>query len=330
MQSRKGKGFVSMNLMEIYQELKDDLNQIEQELYEAIDSEYELMLQTASHLLKAGGKRIRPIFVLLGGRSGTYHFDRLKHIAVALELIHMATLVHDDVIDNADRRRGKPTVKAKWDNQVAMYTGDFILAQALARVTEVAIPRVHQILSQALVDMCIGEIEQIQALYQWNQSLKCYFHRIKRKTALLIAVSCQLGGLVAEAPEKVVQALYRYGYYVGMAFQITDDILDFTGTEQQLGKPAGSDLKQGNITLPVLASFRDPSIREVIINELKSGAPDMNRVIQLIKESGGIAYAKGIAQRYLEKARQSVAELQSVHSKIPLIKITNFIEQRTF
>ncbi|MDQ0337657.1 heptaprenyl diphosphate synthase [Caldalkalibacillus uzonensis] len=319
-----------MNLMDIYQELKDDITAIEQELYRSIDSNYALISETSSHLLKAGGKRIRPVFVLLGGKSGAYDIERLKHVAVALELIHMATLVHDDVIDNAETRRGKPTVKAKWDNRVAMYTGDFILAQALARVTHLANPRVHQILSKAMVDMCVGEIEQIQALYQWNQSLKTYFMRIKRKTALLIAVSCQLGGLVCDAPERVVHALYRYGYYVGMAFQITDDILDFTGSEQQLGKPAGSDLRQGNITLPVLASFKDPAIREKIISEFKSGTPDMPKIINLIKQSGGIAVAKTIAQRYLEKARQSLEDLQAVYSKKTLIKITDFIEQRTY
>ncbi|EGL82858.1 heptaprenyl diphosphate synthase component II [Caldalkalibacillus thermarum TA2.A1] len=319
-----------MNLMDIYQELKDDIHVIEQELFRSIDSHYPLIEEAASHLLKAGGKRIRPVFVLLGGKSGVYDIERLKHVAVALELIHMATLVHDDVIDDAETRRGKPTVKAKWDNRVAMYTGDFIFAQALSRITRLSDPRVHQILSKAIVDMCVGEIEQIQALYQWNQSLKTYFMRIKRKTALLMAISCQLGGLVCNAPEPVVRALYRYGYYVGMAFQITDDILDFTGSEKQLGKPAGSDLRQGNITLPVLASFRNPAIRDAIINEFKSGSPDMPKIINLIKQSGGIHVAKTIAQRYLEKARRSLEDLQSVYSKKTFIQITDFIEQRTY
>jgi heptaprenyl diphosphate synthase len=319
-----------MNLMEIYNDLKDDLAVVERELYRSIESPFPLLQETSSHLLKAGGKRIRPVFVLLGGKTGTYDIDRLTHVAVALELIHMATLVHDDVIDNASTRRGRPTVKAKWDNRTAVFTGDFILAKALERITQLTDPRIHRILSKAMVDMCVGEIEQIEALYQWNQSLKTYFWRIRRKTALLMAISCQLGGLVSQAQETVVRALYRYGYYVGMAFQITDDILDFTGNEKQLGKPAGSDLKQGNITLPVLVSFRDPAIREFVINEFNTGSPDIPKIINTIIQSGGIALAKKIAQRYLAKARQALMDLEPMYSRDTFFQITDFIEQRTY
>src|SRR5690606_27346692 len=123
----------------------------------------------SSHYLKAGGKRIRPVFVLLSGKFGQYDRERLKHVAISLELIHMATLVHDDVIDDAETRRGQQTVKAKWDNRLAMYTGDYVLAEGLMMITELNIPRVHQILSRALVQMTIGEIEQIRDFHQWNQ-----------------------------------------------------------------------------------------------------------------------------------------------------------------
>jgi heptaprenyl diphosphate synthase len=319
-----------MNLLEIYKELNSDIKLIEDELHQSVYTPHALMKETSTHLLKAGGKRIRPVFVLLGGKNGDYDLDRLKSVAVALELIHMATLVHDDVIDNAETRRGQLTVKSKWDNRVAMYTGDYIMAKALGYITHLKDPRIHQILAKAIVDMCLGEVEQIQALYQWNQSFKTYFLRIKRKTALLMAISCQLGGLACHTSEEVSRALYRYGYYVGMAFQITDDILDFTGTEKQLGKPAGSDLLQGNITLPVLASFRDPDVRKQIISEFDTGAPNMARVIDLVKRSGGIHCAKGIARKYLAKAKESLHDLSSTTSKDTFLKITQFIEQRNF
>lgn len=319
-----------MNLIDIYKELKNDLHYIEDELHRTVDTPHMLMKQTSAHLLHAGGKRIRPMFVLLGGKNGNYDLEKLKAVAVALELIHMATLVHDDVIDDAERRRGKLTVKAKWDNQIAMYTGDYIIAQALSYITQLDNPRIHQVLSKAIVEMCLGEIEQIRALYQWNQSLRTYFLRIKRKTALLMAVSCQLGGLVCDTSEEVTQALYRYGYYVGMAFQITDDILDFTGTEKQLGKPAGSDLLQGNITLPVLASFKDPVVRNLIISEFDQKNPNMSQIIELVKTSGGITFAKEIAQRYLHKARETVLQLNSAKSQETFMSITQFIEQRNY
>lgn len=319
-----------MNLLDIYKELKNDLHYIEDELHRTVDTPHPLMKQTSAHLLHAGGKRIRPMFVLLGGKNGDYDLEKLKSVAVALELIHMATLVHDDVIDHADTRRGKLTVKAKWDNQIAMVTGDYIFAQALGYITHLENPRIHQVLSKSIVDMCLGEIEQIKDQYQWNQSLKTYLLRIKRKTALLMAISCQLGGLVCGSSEEVSRALYRYGYYVGMAFQITDDILDFTGTEKQLGKPAGSDLLQGNITLPVLASFKNTVIREMIINEFDQRDPNMSRIIELVKNSGGISCAKEIAQKYLHKARESVKHLSSANSQETFMGITHFIEQRNF
>lgn len=319
-----------MKLIEIYKELIDDLQFIERELDQAIDTPHPMMRDTSKHLLHAGGKRIRPVFVLLGGKCGHYDIDKIKYVAVALELIHMATLVHDDVIDNAATRRGKPTVKAKWDNRIAMYSGDYILARALQYITNIPDPRVHHILSQAMVEMCIGEIEQIKALYQWNQNLRTYLLRIKRKTALLMAISCQLGGIVCQASEEVVQALYRFGYYVGMAFQITDDILDFTGTEKQLGKPAGSDLLQGNVTLPVIASFHDPKVKEEIINQFEGGQPNMTYIIQLVKKSGGIGFAKELALTYLTKARDALAGIQGKSSVDTLLQITDFIEKRSY
>lgn len=319
-----------MKLIEIYKELIDDLHVIEKELHQTIDTPHLVMKEASEHLLNAGGKRIRPVFVLLSGKFGEYNIDNLKYVAVALELIHMATLVHDDVIDNAETRRGKLTVKSKWDNRVAMYTGDYIVAKALYYITSSPQPRVHQILSKSIVEICIGEIEQIKALFHWNQSLRTYLLRIKRKTALLMAISCQLGGLACHASEEAVQALYRFGYYVGMAFQITDDVLDFTGTEKQLGKPAGSDLLQGNVTLPVLASFHDPMIKEKIIREFDDGQPNMAYIIKLVKASGGIGYAKQMAHQYLDKARRSLSGIHNSNNMDTLLQITDFIEERSY
>lgn len=321
-----------MKLVDIYKELKDDLGLIEDELHRAIQTPHVLMEETSAHLLKAGGKRIRPIFVLLGGKQGTYDIERLKSVAVALELIHMASLVHDDVIDDAQTRRGIHTVKAKWDNKIAMYTGDYIFANALHYISQLQNTTLHQVLSKAIVDMCYGEIEQIRALYVWDQSIKTYFQRIKRKTALLMAVSCQLGGVACQADEKSLRALYRYGYNVGMAFQITDDILDFTATEKQLGKPAGSDLLQGNITLPVLAAFNDPVIRSSIMAEFSDNTsrPNIPQIIEWVKKSGGIDCSKEVAKKYLQKARDAVLSLPERKSRNTLTHIADFIEQRNF
>lgn len=231
--------------------LNSDIDIIEKELEAKIQANSLLLKEASLYTLQAGGKRIRPVFVLLAGKFGNYDIEILKNVAVALEFIHMASLVHDDVIDDAELRRGKPAIKTKWGNKVAMYTGDYILALSLEIITKVKQPAVHQILANTIVEVCIGEIEQIRDKYRFNQNFRDYFRRIKRKTALLIATSCQLGAIAAGAKEDIHKKLFRFGYYVGMSYQIIDDILDFTSTEKALGKPAGGDLLQGNITAPV-------------------------------------------------------------------------------
>jgi heptaprenyl diphosphate synthase len=289
-----------MKLLDIYARMKKDIAFIERELEDSIHTDHAMLRETSLHLLKAGGKRIRPVFVLLAAQFGRYDLERVKHIAVPLELIHMATLVHDDVIDDAHTRRGQLTVKSKWDNRIAMYTGDYIFAKALTVVTQLPNPQIHQILSEAIVDVCIGEMEQIRYFFRTDQSIRTYLLRIKRKTALLIAISCQLGAVAADAPEAYSRALYRFGYFAGMAFQIRDDILDLTGTEKQLGKPPGSDIKQGNITLPVLLALRDPELRAPLLDEigriqLADGQTDVEPFLRLIRQSRYVDEADCVA-----------------------------------
>lgn len=320
-----------MKLKMMYSFLNADLNLIEKELEETIQAEHPLLRQAGLHLLHAGGKRIRPVFVLLAGKFGDYNIDRIKYVAVALELIHMASLVHDDVIDDASMRRGKPTIKAKWDNKIAVYTGDYILARSLELMAKVERIHAHKILSHSLVELNIGEIEQIKDKYNFDQNVRTYFRRIKRKTALLIAVSCQLGAIASDASEDIHRKLYLFGYYVGMAFQITDDILDFTGTEEQLGKPAGSDLLQGNITLPVLFALQDPVLQSKIRNVSETTTyEEIQPLIQTIKESSAIEYSTEISSRYLEKAYKILRELPQNRARNTLYNIAKFIGKRKF
>lgn len=323
-----------MKLSDIYRYIRADINKIEKELEQNIDAEHPILYEASTHLLKAGGKRIRPVFVLLSAKFGDYDLEEVKKIAVPLELIHMGSLVHDDVIDDAELRRGKKTVKAQWDNRIAMYTGDYIFGKAIEIASQCKHKGIHKHLANAMVQICIGEIDQIRDQYNWNQNLRTYFRRIKRKTALLIAISCQLGALVSNAPKKYVRELYRFGYFVGMAFQITDDILDFVGTEKQLGKPAGSDLMQGNVTLPALyAMEHHPTIRERIIrlfNEKMIPKEEMKEIIEQIKESGAVEYSKKMADKYLEKAKRSLSILPDNQARRSLIQIADYIGDRKF
>jgi heptaprenyl diphosphate synthase len=320
-----------MKMKLLYTYLNSDLTLIEKELEESIQAESLLLRQASLHLLKAGGKRIRPVFVLLGGRFGNYDINVIKNVAVSLELIHMASLVHDDVIDDAELRRGQPTIKAKWDNRIAMYTGDYIFARALELMTEISNPVAHQILSDTIVELSVGEIEQIKDKYNFDQNLRNYLLRIKRKTALLIAASCQLGAVVSDVSDEDHRKLYRFGYYVGMSFQITDDVLDFTGTEKELGKPAGGDLLQGNITLPVLYAMEDVRIRRRVTSVHENmDREELDVILKMVQESGAIEKSLSLSDRYLEKALAILEELPPNKAKKSLRDIAKFIGKRKY
>ncbi|MCP2036361.1 heptaprenyl diphosphate synthase [Planomicrobium sp. HSC-17F08] len=316
----------------LYSDLKPELDMIEKELEQAVDSESLLLNDASLHLLQAGGKRIRPVFVLLAGKFGNYNIDVMKQVAVPLELIHMASLVHDDVIDDSETRRGKPTVKAEWNNSVAMYTGDFILARALEYISEIDSPKLHHILSKTMIEVCRGEIIQIEDKYKLDQNLRDYLRRIKRKTALLISSSCELGALVSGTDEKTAAHLRRFGYFIGMSFQIIDDILDFTSTDEELGKPAGSDFIQGNITLPILCARKNPEVYSLLKNSLGKELTESERlgIVKTIRDSPAIDEAKAISERYLQKALQELAYLPKSPANKTMRKIAFFIGKRKF
>jgi heptaprenyl diphosphate synthase len=321
-----------MKLKLLYADIKSDIDVIENELEKALNSSSHLLNDASIHLLQAGGKRIRPVFVLLSAKFGNYDIEQMKNIAVPLELIHMGSLVHDDVIDDSDMRRGRQTVKAQTNNRVAMYTGDFIFARALQYVTTIENVRAHQILANTMVELVNGEVIQIEDKFRFNQNIKDYFRRIKRKTALLIESSCELGAVVSGADEKTTRHLRRYGYFVGMSFQIVDDILDFTATDKQLGKPAGSDLLQGNITLPILLMKDEPALQPYIQKVAAGELTEQERLdmLKLVRNSQAIEDAGKISEMYLKKALAEVEALPNHPMKKKLRDIALFIGKRKF
>ncbi|MGX9133830.1 heptaprenyl diphosphate synthase component II [Rummeliibacillus sp. JY-2-4R] len=321
-----------MKLKLLYADLQSDIRIIEKELESALDSSSHYLKDASLHLLKAGGKRIRPVFVLIGAKFGEYDIQQMKNVAVPLELIHMASLVHDDVIDDSELRRGRPTVKSQLNNRVAMYVGDFIFAKALEYMTKIENPKAHKILSKTMVEICVGEIIQIEDKMQLNQNIRDYFRRIKRKTALLISSSCQLGAVAAGADDKVSNHLKRFGYYVGMSFQIIDDILDLTATDKQLGKPAGSDLMQGNITLPIMMVRDNVEIRPLIDKALDGTMKEDERqeFLKKIRNSKAIEESYQISNLYLQKALKEIEALPNNSFKKSLRDIALYMGKRKF
>ncbi|MGG3574977.1 heptaprenyl diphosphate synthase component II [Bacillus gobiensis] len=318
-----------MKFNSLYSFLNEDIDLIEKELERTVQSDYSLLSEAGLHLLQAGGKRIRPVFVLLSGMFGEYDIHRIKHVAVALELIHMASLVHDDVIDDAELRRGKPTIKAKWDNRIAMYTGDYLFARSLEFMTKIKEPAAHEILSKTIVEVCLGEIEQIKDKYNMEQSFRTYLRRIKRKTAVLIAASCQLGAIASGADKKTHETLYWFGYYVGMSYQIVDDVLDFTSSEAELGKPVGGDLLQGNVTLPVLLARKNPDIAAMLNNiSEETRYEQLMPVIDRINQTDAIEKSLAISDLYLKKAFRQLQLLPKNRARTSLRSIAKYIGKR--
>lgn len=317
----------------LFNQINSDLQRVEKELHLFIETDFPVLEESAVHLLDAGGKRLRPAFALLAGKFYGYPFERLLPVAMALELIHMATLVHDDVVDASETRRGRPTVKAKWGNVVSIATGDYLLARSLELLAEIDDPEVSRILAEVSVEMSKGEIQQIKASFDVNQNLKQYYYRINRKTALLIEASCKLGAIVSDAPKRQIWALGRYGHDIGMAFQIVDDLLDVTAEAKQLGKPVGGNLQQGIMTLPmILAIERSPQKERLVylLGKEDKSDQDIAEAIQMIKSSGAIEESLRYVDLYINKAKTYLLELPNVPTRKALADLAQFIRDRRF
>lgn len=317
----------------LFNQINSDLQRVEKELHRFVETDYPILDESAIHLLDAGGKRLRPAFALLAGKFYGYPIEKLLPVAMALELIHMATLVHDDVVDDSKTRRGRPTVKAKWGNIVSVATGDFLLARALELLAQINQPEVSRILAEVSVEMSRGEIQQIKASFDVRQNLKQYYYRINRKTALLIEASCKLGAIVSDASRRQVWALGRYGHSIGMAFQIVDDILDVTAEASQLGKPIGGDLRQGIMTLPMIVAINLSSDKVRLMDLLgkqDKTEQEINEAIHIIKASGAIDESMRYVDLYIHKAKTYLQEMPNVPTRKALGDLAQFIRDRKF
>lgn len=313
--------------------IKNELALVETDLYHRVETPLPMLNDASVHLIKAGGKRLRPGFALLAAAIYRDDLSEIVPLATALELVHMATLVHDDVIDNSSVRRGAQTVKKGWGNRVSIYSGNFVFARALAIVAAYRRSDVIEVMADASMKICEGEIIQMLSCYNVNVGLKNYLRRIERKTALLISVSCQLGAMLCNAPPQEIDALKKYGYDLGMAFQITDDILDFVADEATLGKPTGSDIRQGVITLPALYALRFDEYRDELASLLSSPqrcTDEAERIIGIVSESDGIDYAYFITQHYAVRAKRRLAILPDNEVKQTLIELADFVLDRDF
>jgi len=317
----------------IFKDIAQDLGVVEKQLVQYVQADIPLLGEASSHLLAAGGKRLRPAFVLLVAKMFKARSERVIPLAMALELIHMATLVHDDVVDESMTRRGRPTVKAKWGNQISIHTGDHLLAKSLLLIAEVNNPEISRILAEVSTQMCEGEIQQIKSTFDASQTPKDYYYRIKRKTALLISASCKLSAIACGATRRQIWALGAYGHALGMAFQIVDDILDLTAKPDELGKPVAGDLRQGIITIPMIFALRLSPERKHLSSLLSAETKteeEIQQALEMIIDSGAIRESLELVRKYIEKAKGHLRSFPSGSTRKALEQLAEFIMVRKF
>jgi heptaprenyl diphosphate synthase len=306
------------------------LAEVEVALTEAVASEIPLVSEAAGYLLAAGGKRFRPLLVALGGHLGDPDDPRLVPGAVAIELTHLATLYHDDVIDEARSRRGIPSANARWDNTVAILTGDFLFARA-SEISSRLGTEVTRLLARTIARVCEGQIREVQGAGRVDADETHYLGVIRRKTAALIATSCRLGGMLSGAGAEIVDGLERFGQALGMAFQLSDDIMDLTADRAVLGKEPGADLREGVYTLPVIYALRESARREELRMLLAPGPPDGDRlaeVLDIVRADGSLQPARGAVTAEVRRAVEVTDGLPPGVARDALVHLAEFIATR--
>ena len=318
-----------------------DLQILTENLKQLVGARHPILRAAAEHLFDAGGKRIRPAIVLLVARATIANLNsnngtnrdissRHRRLAEITEMIHTASLVHDDVVDEANLRRNVPTVNSLFDNRVAVLAGDFLFAQSSWYLANLDNLEVVKLLSKVIRDFAEGEILQSLSSFDTNISVDSYLSKSYYKTASLIANSAKASGVLSGVSEEMVTNLYQYGRNLGLAFQIVDDILDFTGSTEVLGKPAGSDLASGNLTVPVIYAMEEKPYLQVLIEREFREEGDLAEAIAIIKNGEAIDRARKLAAIYTEKAKANLTCLAASDSAKALIELTDYNLSRLY
>ena len=261
-----------MGLWQAYPEIQNELIKVENYMKEAIPSRKKLLTDICLELIEAGGKRLRPAFVILGAKFGNYDESKIIPLAASMELLHTATLVHDDIIDDSKLRRGRVTVQEKWGEDMAVYVGDYLFTKAFTILSDKMHYEHLNKIAHGFKTICEGEIDQYEIKYNMDVTVLDYLKRIYRKTAVLFIMSILTGAYESKCKRETLNTLGKFAAYFGMAFQIYDDLLDYVSSEEIEGKPIGNDIRQGIYTLPLLYALEDkkvcPQIKNLLYKKL--------------------------------------------------------------
>jgi all-trans-nonaprenyl-diphosphate synthase len=317
----------------LFAPVEDDLRLLTDNLKKLIGARHPILGMAAEHLFEAGGKRLRPAIVLLVSRATLLDQEitpRHRRLAEITEMIHTASLVHDDVVDEAELRRNVPTVNSLFDNRIAVLAGDFLFAQSSWYLANLDNLEVVKLLSEVIRDFAEGEILQGMNRFDTSLSLEAYLDKSYYKTASLMANSSKAAGILSDVSLEVVENIYAYGRNLGLAFQIVDDILDFTSPTEVLGKPSGSDLISGNLTAPVLYAMEEKPYLETLIEGEFTENGDFEKALSLVKESKGIERARDLAASHAKLALQHLNCLKPSAAAQALAELPNYVIERLY
>ncbi|MDA3788356.1 MAG: polyprenyl synthetase family protein [Desulfobacula sp.] len=317
----------------IIEQADKDLEKVEIALEHHLNPNLELVKEIASHLLFSGGKRLRPLLMIHSARACGYNTGFEITFSIIFEYLHAASLLHDDVVDEADTRRGKKAAHTKWSAPKVVLTGDFLMAIALEIAAKTREPDIISVLAKITRDMSQGEIDQLTKKGKLDLSEKEYLEVIERKTAVLIQGACQCGAILAKANKEKEDALSQYGFHLGMAFQMADDLLDYTANAQELGKNPGADMREGKLTLPLIHSLANASLKDKKWMEAAITAPEFNleqfeKLKKKLYKYKGIEYTLKKAQDHVTKAKACLDGFHDCQSKQLLCLIADYSIER--
>ncbi|MBW2338224.1 MAG: polyprenyl synthetase family protein [Deltaproteobacteria bacterium] len=309
--------------------VESDLEDIEKALSDNLNPYLDLVSDVAGHILFSGGKRLRPLLMVLSARMCSYNGNYEKTFSTALEYLHTATLLHDDLVDGATLRRGKTVAHATWGNSITVLVGDYLLARALSISAGTGRLRVVQVLAELTENMSQGEVHQLMRKGDVKLTEDEYLVVIRRKTAVLFKAACQVSAIIADAPEDKEKALSEYGFNLGIAFQMADDLFDYTLQTSDFGKEVGADLREGKLTLPVIYALKqaNSSDRDLMIKIIRNTdftTDDFKTLLDLLVKYGGIDYTQETAASYIDTAKNALALFEPSPTKETMLDIADY------
>ncbi|RMH74198.1 MAG: polyprenyl synthetase family protein [Gemmatimonadetes bacterium] len=322
-----------MRLQNLILPIQNDLNQVENELKTSINSDIPVLQDIGHHLWQVPGKRLRPIMLLLTARLFPHLKPERITAAVAVEMVHTATLIHDDCIDVADTRRGQPTVFARWGTQTAILTGDYIYAAVIKMLIEQSLYDVLDTIARAMMIVTSGEVNQISHNFDFESTEDSYYQYIYDKTAVLIEATCRIGAMVGGASPEQVAQMAEFGKTLGIAFQIVDDLLDYIGDPEQTGKPVGIDLMEGKVTLPLIHALRQAPAAEreailPILRQHRESPARWDSIIDFVTRHGGLDYARSQVNFYAKQAKAILKQYQVSPVRTTLMTAVDYVVAR--